>query len=82
MDQPLHETIVISIVGMLTVFLILSLIVVAGYLLMRALEKTNFVLNKLEDETDQSKIHKGVIEKAIAQWSSGQATISSIKKLD
>lgn len=82
MDQPIQEAIVISIVGMFTVFLILSLIVIAGYILMRTLQKTNFVLNKLDDDIDQSRIHKTVIEKAIAQWSSGKASISSIKKLD
>jgi len=82
MDQPIQMALVISIVGMLTVFLILSLIVVSGYLLMRALEKTNFVLNQLDEDVDQDRIHKSVIEKAIAQWSSGKASVSSIKKLD
>lgn len=82
MEQPLHEAILTSIVGMLTVFIILLVIVVSGYFLMKILEKTNFIFNKENDVPDQGAQHLQVIGKAITQWSGGSATVKNIKKLD
>ena len=83
MPQAIREALTTSAVGMLTVFIILSIIVIAGYFLMKILEKSDFVLNKDEKASiDTPKNHKKALHNAIAIWSGGNASIRSMKKID
>lgn len=82
MDKPLQEAILTSIVGMSTVFIILLVIVVSAFLLLKILEKTNFIFNKEEPKEDKEMPHLNIIDIAITQWSKGQASVSSVKEID
>ena len=83
MNGPLNEALIVLLVGMFTVFVILSLVVLSGRLLLMVLNKTNFVFNKkevtaasLRAPTDPIKLK--LIEKAIKQWSEGQAKVITV----
>lgn len=83
MNGTLYEALIVLLVGMLTVFVILSLVVLSGRLLLLALNKTNFVFNKtdvkaaaLRAPTDPSKLK--IIENAIQKWSDGQAKVITV----
>lgn len=83
MNSTSYEALVVLVVGMLTVFVILSLVVFSGRLLLLFLNKTNFVFNRTEVKaaalrapTDPSK--RKLIEKAIQKWSDGQAKVIAV----
>ncbi len=83
MNSTLYEALVVLVVGMFTVFVILSLVVLSGRLLLQFLNKSNFVFNKAEVKaaalrapTDPAK--RKLIEKAIQQWSDGQAQVVTV----
>ena len=83
MPQAIREALTTSIVGMLTVFIILSIIVIAGFFLMKILEKSEFVLNKDEKaSSDIPKNHEKATQNAIMIWSSGNARVKTMKKID
>lgn len=83
MNDTLYEALIVLVVGMFTVFVILSLVVLSGRVLLLVLNKTGFVFNKkdvtaaaLRKPTDPVKIK--LIEKAIQQWSDGQAQVIAV----
>jgi len=85
----LSQSFTLLLVGMLTVFTILALLVASGNLLV-------FLTNKLDiDESGNSMLdnfestepiisasHKKILEEAVNKISKGRAVISEIKKLD
>ncbi len=85
MNGILYEALVVLLVGMLTVFAILFLVVQSGRFLLMVLDKTQFVFNKkeiaaatLRAPTDPVKIQ--LIEKAVQEWSKGQAKVIDVDK--
>jgi len=84
MDATLSEAILVMLVGMATVFFILGLVILTGYILIGVLNRTKFVLNEANDSeaTGISISHQKVIESAIKQWSGGRSMIKNIKKVD
>lgn len=81
MSSPVREALLTSLVGMLTVFIILAIIVVAGHFLMSILKKTDFVLNEDGIQKESvNKIHEEIIKKAISQWSNNKASVKKINQ--
>ena len=83
MDGTISEALVVLLVGMLTVFVILSLVVLSGRLLLIILNRTNFILNKKEvvaaesrAPTDPTKLK--LIKLAVQQWSKGEAQVINV----
>jgi len=76
-ETNINEAIQVLVVGMTTVFLILSLVVLSGNVLIRFLGRVGFVLN--EDEAE-AELPKSVIAQAISKWSGGKAKVVSIKR--
>jgi hypothetical protein len=83
MNGTSYEALVVLVVGMLTVFVILSLVVLSGRLLLLFLNRSSFVFNKakvkaaaLRAPTDPTK--RKLIEKAIQKWSEGQAKVITV----
>ncbi len=81
MTHEIQEAFIILIVGMLSVFFILSLVVLTGNLLLRWLKSTQFILNEEESEIANKTVPKELIEQAIRKWSGGKASVKSIKKV-
>ena len=81
MSEPVREAFMILLVGMSSVFLILSLVVLTGNLLIRFLKASKFVFNKEHSNPSVESIPQELIEQAIAKWSDGKATIQNIQKL-
>jgi len=81
MTNELQEAFIILVIGMLTVFFILSLVVLIGNLLIRFLRKSRFVFNEDISATTGDTIPEELIQQAIAKWSGGKAVVKSIKKL-
>ena len=100
MEGNVGEAITVLMVGMTTVFIILSLLVLSGNILIRTLNGLGFVLNEDEAKAKVGAASAGAvasagaamagqsiasekqaaIEKAIAQWSGGKASITKITK--
>ncbi len=83
MDGTIYDALVVLLVGMLTVFVILSLVVLSGRLLLIVLNRTNFVLNKKEvieaesrAPTDPLKLK--LISLAVQKWSNGEAQVIKV----
>lgn len=81
MQDQLHEALKILLVGMTTVFFILSIVVFLGNALIRLLNRTDFVLNKKPSKDIPDHI-QNAIQLAIAKWSNNQANIKEINKVD
>lgn len=81
MSEPVREAFMILCVGMSSVFLILSLVVLTGNLLIRFLRVSNFVFNEDHHKPAKDSIPQELIEQAISKWSGGKATIKNIQKL-
>jgi len=83
MNANLYEALIVLLVGMFTVFVILSLVVLSGRLLLMALNRSQFVFNKkdviataMRAPTDPAKVR--LIEKAVQKWSKGQAKVVDV----
>lgn len=96
MDANIGEAITVLIVGMTTVFIILSLVVLSGNILIRLLNRLGFVLNEEQLETKSAAAlsttaavatqslptsKQAAIEKAIHEWSGGKAAVKKITKI-
>jgi len=81
MSEPVQEAFMILIVGMSSVFFILSLVVLTGNLLIRFLKASKFVFNEDHHKSSVESIPQELIEQAISKWSDGKATIKNIQKL-
>lgn len=81
MTDVVREAFMILLVGMLSVFFILSLVVMTGNILIRTLKASNFIFNKEHNSGTPNKIPQELIEQAIQKWSNGKATIKKIEKL-
>lgn len=51
MSSDFSEALLVSVVGMFTVFVILSLVIISGQLLIKLLNSSGFVLNKMAPKT-------------------------------
>ena len=80
MTDSLSQALTILLVGMTTVFFILSVVVVVGNLMIQFLNSSLFVLNKRDDSHIPDSKEQAILEAAILKWSEGAAKISSIKK--
>lgn len=81
MSEPVREAFMILLVGMSSVFVILSLVVLTGNMLIRFLKASNFMFNKEHQSSSVESIPQELIEQAILKWSDGKATIQNIQKL-
>lgn len=81
MADPIKEAFMILLVGMVSVFFILSLVVLTGNLLIRTLKASNFIFNQETELEAGDKIPQELIERAIQKWSNGKATVNHIQKL-
>jgi len=79
LEANISEALSVLVVGMTTVFLILSLVVISGTILIRLLNRFGLVLN---EEDNVQSIPESAIAKAIHQWSNGRAKVVSAKKKD
>ena len=81
MSESLNEAIKILLVGMTTVFFILTIVVFVGRFLIGILNKTNFILNKKESSNIGIEENlKSAMQRAVYQWSEGKARITEIRK--
>tara|TARA_B100000497_G_C7255866_1_gene182357 strand:- start:130 stop:375 length:246 start_codon:yes stop_codon:yes gene_type:complete len=81
MTDSLRQALTILLVGMTTVFFILSIVVIVGNLMMSFLNSSNFVLNKKDTSHIPDAKEKAILSAAIQKWSNGKANISGITKL-
>lgn len=81
MTELVREAFMILVVGMASVFFILSLVVLTGNILIRTLKASNFIFNKEYHSGTQDSIPTELIEQAIQKWSNGKATVNNIEKL-
>jgi len=81
MTDLVREAFMILLVGMGSVFFILSLVVLTGNLLLRTLKASNFIFNKEHHSVISNTIPQELIEQAIQKWSNGKATVNHIEKL-
>ena len=81
MTDSLRQALTILLVGMTTVFFILSIVVIVGNLMMSFLNSSNFVLNKKDTSHIPDAKEKTILSAAIQKWSNGKANISGITKL-
>ena len=81
MQDQLYEALKILLVGMTTVFFILSIVVFLGNALIALLNRTDFVLNKKPSKDIPENVQTA-IELAIAKWSNGRAKIKEINKAE
>jgi len=81
MTDLVREAFMILLVGMASVFFILSLVVLTGNILIRTLKASNFIFNKEHLSNTQDSIPKELIEQAIQKWSNGKAIVNNIEKL-
>lgn len=81
MSESLNEAIKILLVGMTTVFFILTIVVFVGRFLIGILNRTNFILNKRESSDDEVEENiKSAMQMAVYKWSDGKARITEIRK--
>lgn len=80
MGEQLSQALTILMVGMTTVFFILSIVVVVGNTMIRLLNSSQFVLNKKESASDIPNEVGLALNKAISKWSDGKAIITKITK--
>lgn len=81
MADPIKEAFMILMVGMASVFFILSLVVLTGNILIRTLKVSNFIFNKETADEAGDKLPQELIERTIQKWSNGKATVKHIQKL-
>lgn len=89
MQDILSQSFTLLLVGMLTVFTILALLVASGNLLVILTNKLdlddsgNSMLENFESkDSGISSSHKKIIEEAVKKISGGKSMVSEIKKLD
>lgn len=88
MNETIYEAFIVLLVGMITVFIILSLVVISGYYMIRFLNRADFVLNRADASTSAQfsagaftdQENSAVIKKAIEQWAGGSAEVININK--
>ena len=88
MQEILSQSFTLLLVGMLTVFTILALLVASGNLLVFLTNKLNLndsgnsILENFESKySGISSSHKKIIEEAVKKISNGTAVVTDIKKL-
>jgi len=80
MVDELNKALTILLVGMTTVFFILSIVVIVGNVLIRFLNRTDFILNKKDKSHIVSDKEKDIIATAISKWSNEQARVTEITR--
>lgn len=84
MEEQIGNALTVMIVGMLTVIFILGLVVTSGKVLIGILNKTDFKLNRSDEDRHQGEsqeIQKKLIALAVEKWSGSKATAVSIKRI-
>lgn len=81
MTDSLQQAFTILLVGMTTVFFILSIVVVVGNLLLGFLNSSNFILNKQDSSHNLDEKEKSILLNAVQKWSGGKAKITGITKM-
>jgi Na+-transporting methylmalonyl-CoA/oxaloacetate decarboxylase gamma subunit len=81
MTEALHQALTILLVGMTTVFFILSVVVIVGNLMVSFLNSSNFILNKKDTSHIPDESERAILKAAIQKWSKGKAKITGINKI-
>ena len=81
MTDSLQQAFTILLVGMTTVFFILSVVVFVGNLMIRFLNSSNFVLNKKDESHLLKDNEEAIVRAAISKWSGGKANVTRITKI-
>ena len=74
MEDQLNEALIILLVGMTTVFFILSIVVFVGNILINILNSTDFILNEKQGAAEVPNEVQIVISRAVQKWSKGKAS--------